>query len=138
MHEHFPLPDASFAPLRPFWDAAAAERLVMPYSARHGRIAWYPDDANDRYDWREVSGRGSLYSWAVVTHAFLPQYRDLLPFATGLVALEEDPSVRLVSLIVDCDPAQLAVDQPLEVVFRPLRFAGVDGERMAPHFKPAG
>jgi len=53
------------------------------------------------------------------------------------VAIEEDAAVRIVTCIVDCDPALLRVDMPMRVVFWPLRFAGVRGEVTAPMFVPA-
>jgi hypothetical protein len=40
-------------------------------------------------------------------------------------------------LIVDADAPSLHVDMPLEVTFRPLEFAGVDGSVVAPLFRPA-
>jgi uncharacterized OB-fold protein len=52
------------------------------------------------------------------------------------VALDEDPSVRMVTEIVDCDPAKLRVAMAMEVVFRPLAFVGVDGTVVAPLWRP--
>ena len=51
-----------------------------------------------------MSGRGTLFSWAVVRRAFLPAFDDMVPFVTALVALDEDPSVRIPTYIVDVDP----------------------------------
>jgi uncharacterized OB-fold protein len=84
-----------------------------------------------------MSGRGTLFSWVVVTHAFLPHFGDLVPFVPALVALDEDPAVRLATRIVDTDPASLSFDLPVRVTFRPLSFAGVDGTVPAPLFAPA-
>jgi uncharacterized OB-fold protein len=62
----------------------------------------------------------------------------MVPFVTGLVSLDEDPSVRIVSYIVDCDPEALAADMPVEAVFRPLRFPTVpDKSVTVPMFVPA-
>jgi uncharacterized OB-fold protein len=87
--------------------------------------------------WRATSGRGRLFSWAVVTHPFLPQYADLVPYVTGLVSLEEDPSVRFVTRVVDADAKSLEFDQPLEVTFRTIEFRGVEGSVKAPLFRPS-
>jgi uncharacterized OB-fold protein len=73
----------------------------------------------------------------VVTHPFLPQFADLVPFAPALVALEEDPRVRLATRMVECDLDALEFEMPVLVTFRPLTFAGVDGEVLAPLFVPA-
>ncbi|TMA56522.1 MAG: OB-fold domain-containing protein [Deltaproteobacteria bacterium] len=84
-----------------------------------------------------MSGRGRLFSWSVVRRAFIPQLAADVPYVAGVVAIEEDPAVRIVTRIVDCDPASLRADMPVCVVFRPLRFAGVHGEVTAPMFVPA-
>jgi uncharacterized OB-fold protein len=84
-----------------------------------------------------MSGRGRLFAWTVVRHAFLPQFAEDVPYATGLVSLDEDPSVRIVTRIVDCDPERLAFDLPVRVVFRPLTFPGMDRTVTAPFFAPA-
>ncbi len=141
MRPDFPLPDVSWAPLAPFWAAAAEGRLSLPRCSSCGRLCWYPKDAcpvcdGQSFSWEPVEGRGALFSWSVVRHPFLPQFREKVPFATGLVALDEDPSVRMVTEIVDVSPEQLRIDLPMEVVFRPLVFAGVDGTVVAPLWRP--
>ena len=134
----FPLPDVGWEPLRPFWKGAAAGELRLPHCRDCERIHWYPTGAHADHDleWRAVAGTGALHSWTVVRHGFLPQLAPLVPFAAGLVALDVDPAVRLVTRIVDADLDALAIDQPVEVTFRPLRFPGVDGEVIAPFFRP--
>jgi uncharacterized OB-fold protein len=141
-HANFPLPDLDWEPLRPYWAAAGRGELVIPRCAACGRWVWYPRSSCPGCHaaspaWTPVSGQGRLFTWTVVTHPFLPAFRDQVPFVTGLVALEEDPAVRLATQIVDCSPEDLVCDEPVEVVFRPLRFSGVDGEVTAPLWRPA-
>jgi hypothetical protein len=50
--------------------------------------------------------------------------------------VDEDPSVRLVTRIVDAEVADLRADQPVHVVFRPITFEGVAGSVVAPLFAP--
>ena len=69
--------------------------------------------------------------------AFIPQLASLVPFVTALVAIDEDPAVRLATYVVDCAPERLRIDLPVRAVFRPLRFDGVVGEVPAPLFVPA-
>lgn len=141
MRPEFPLPDISWEPVAPFWAAAARHELALPRCDGCGAFAWYPKDrcrscGGTAFTWTPVSGRGRLFSWTVVRHAFLPQFADLVPFVPGLVTIDEDPAVRLVTRIVDCEPAHLRADQPVEVVFRELTFAGVRGAVTAPLFRP--
>jgi uncharacterized OB-fold protein len=140
--DDFPLPDVEWAPTRPFWAGAARGELVLPRCDPCRRFVWYPDGVcrwcgGAERTWTPVSGRGRLFSWSVVHRAFIPQLAGLVPFVTALVAIDEDPAVRLATYVVDCAPERLRIDLPVRVVFRPLRFAGVAGEARAPLFVPA-
>lgn len=112
----------------------------MPRCEGCGAWNWYPLDecreCGGPLTWTPVSGRGRLFSWTVVRHAFLPHFAEEVPYVTGLVSLEEAPSVRIVTRIVDADPARLRVDEPVEVTFRELSYPGVDGRVPAPFFTP--
>ena len=78
-----------------------------------------------------------LFSWVIVERAFLPAFADKVPFVTALVALDEDPAVRLPTYIVDADPASLQPDAPVQVVFRELSFSTVpDRAVVVPMFRP--
>jgi uncharacterized OB-fold protein len=141
MHTAFPLPDVTWAPTRPFWEGAARRQLVVTRCELCGRYVWYPQPpcracGGTRLAWAVVCGRGRLFSWSIVRHAFLPQFAAQVPFVAALVALAEDPSVRLVTALVDCDPERLRCDMPVHAVFRPLRFPNVAGEVTAPLFTP--
>ena len=136
----FPLPDVSWEIARPYWEGAAAGELRLSFCSDCGRVNWYPKGEcrvchGGRFAWRAVNGTGSLFSYSVVRHPFLKQYADLLPMVPALVELDDVPGIRIVTRIVDCDPSALACELPVEVVFRPLRFAGVDGEVVAPLFR---
>ena len=139
----FPLPDLDDERTAEYFAGAARGELTLPRCDGCGRLVWYPAKAcpycsGTAFTWSAVSGRGTLYSWAVVRRAFLPAFEAMVPFVTALVALDEDPAVRLVSYVVDCDPAALAADLPLEAVFRPLSFPTVpDKQVTVPMFVPA-
>lgn len=142
VRREFPLPDTEWEPIREFWAGAAREELRIPKCDSCGRACWYPREKcrycqGTAFTWQTLSGRGTLFSWVVVTHPFLPQFVDLVPFAPALVALEEDPSVRLATRVVDCDLDAIEFEMPVAVTFRPISFAGVEGEVIAPLFVPA-
>lgn len=139
MRTGFPLPDTGWAPLAPFWAAAAAGELRVPRCAACDHWHWYPSGpcprcGEEQLEWTLLSGRGRVFSWVVVRHAFLPAFRDDVPFVSALVTPEEAPTVRLVTRIVDCDPGDVAIDAPVAVTFRPLRFPDVEGDVVAPLF----
>lgn len=135
------LPDTDFAPTREFWAAAARGQLAIPRCAACERYVWYPRDVcpgcgSRDMPWVVVSGRGRLFAWALVERALFAPFADSVPYVTGLVALREDPAVRIVTRIVDCDPGDLEIDMPVEVVFRDLAFPGDDRRVPAPFFRP--
>jgi uncharacterized OB-fold protein len=138
----FPLPDTAWEPIHEFWAGAAREELRVPACDSCGRLCWYPRKKcrhcqGESFTWQTMSGRGTLFSWVVVTHPFLKQFADLVPFAPALVALEEDPAVRLATRMVDADLDGLQFEMPVQVTFRPISFTGVAGEVVAPLFAPA-
>jgi uncharacterized OB-fold protein len=135
------LPDLDWEPTRGFWQAAQREELAIPRCDACGAWVWYPAPAcrscaSDAVVWARVSGRGSLFSWAVVTRALFRPFEGKTPYITGLVALAEDPAVRLVTNLVDCAPEDLRVDMPVAVVFRALEFPDAEETVLAPMFTP--
>ena len=136
----FPLPELEWEGTRPFWEAAARSELVIPRCQACGGFVWYPRERcracrSADLAWTPVSGRATLFSYTIVRHVFVKAFAEVVPYATGLVALEEDPRVRLASLLVDCDPKALRLDQPVRVVFRRLPYGSTDVR--APLFTPA-
>jgi uncharacterized OB-fold protein len=71
-----------------------------------------------------------------VRRALVPAFATKVPYVSALVALAEDPAVRVVTNVVDCAPERLRAEQPLRVVFRALEFPGVDRRVLAPMFTP--
>jgi len=132
-------PDLEFEPLRGFWDGARAGELRIPRCHACGAWIWYPRPTcpackSPDVAWTATSGRGTLYSFAVVRRALWEPYAPFVPYATGLVALAEDPAVRIVTRFVDCDVDALRVDAPVRAVFRPLAFEGDARTCAAPFF----
>jgi uncharacterized OB-fold protein len=60
----------------------------------------------------------------------LPPFNERLPYVAAVVDLDEGP--RLMTGIVDAEPAELQLGMALEVTFRPL-----DDTLAAPYFRPA-
>jgi uncharacterized OB-fold protein len=138
----FPLPDPGFEPTRPFFAAAARGELRIPRCRRCDRFQWYPPErcracGSPDLEWVRTSGRGTLFSFAVVRRPLLKELAPLVPFATGLVALAEDPTVRLVTRFVDCELEALRPELPVQAVFRPLGYPRVpEWTTVVPFFTP--
>ena len=61
-----------------------------------------------------VSGRGTVYSFTV-NHQAWDGTTD--PYVIGLVAIDEQPEVRLTTNLVDCELDDVHIGMPVEVVF---------------------
>jgi hypothetical protein len=62
-----------------------------------------------------VSGKGSIYTFAVYHKAFDPAFEDQVPYVAAVVKLIEGPMI--LSNIVDCLPTDVTCDAPVEVVW---------------------
>jgi acetyl-CoA acetyltransferase/uncharacterized OB-fold protein len=78
----------------------------------------------------EVSGRATVVGYTTNQHQWLPGFEP--PYVIAVVAMEEDPTVRLTTNIVDCDPDEVHVGQQVAV-----RFEHAD-DVWLPLFAPTG
>lgn len=116
------LPDVAWPVAKPFWDGCRAGELRIPRCADCGRWVWYPSAAcpgcgGGRHVWTPVSGRGRIFTWVRVHRAFLPGFTERVPYITALVALDEDPRVRLATMLRDVPAGGPVIDAPVAVVF---------------------
>ena len=103
----------------PHWVAARAGRLVLPHCAHCGHFEWpaRPTCATCAAPlvWRECAGTGTLLTWSVVHRAASPAWSGETPYVVAMVELDE--GARLMSNIVECDPAHLACGQRVRARF---------------------
>jgi uncharacterized OB-fold protein len=135
--DRFPTPDIELPILQPFWTAAAQQRLELPRCAQCGLFNWYPHEncsacAHTAFDWVEVEPRGSLFSWSVVTRPLFAAYKSIAPYIPAIVELPQAPGVRLVTRLVDSEPAALAIGAPVELIFADLTYPHSDSGVIAP------
>ena len=112
--------------VQPFFDAAAQGKLLVKRCTACGESHHYPRAicpycGSDRTEWKEASGRGTIYSWSVLRR--VPQ-----PYALAYVTLAEGPT--MMTNIVDTDLDKIRIGQDVQVVFRP-----TDGGPPVPMFK---
>jgi uncharacterized OB-fold protein len=110
---------------KPFWDAAALGRLVLPWCGQCRKTHWYPRGVcphclSTAIEWRESPGEGKIYSFSV-------NRMGKAPNVLAYVALAEGPM--MLARIIGADPDALAIGNKVKVVFRP-----VDGEAPVPLF----
>jgi len=78
----------------------------------------------------EVSGRATLVGVTVNHQMWMPMIEP--PYVIGLVEIEEQPSVRLTTNIVQCEEEDLAIGMSLQVEFEHYE------DVYLPVFRPAG
>ena len=83
---------------QPFWSAAAEGRLLIKWCRSCDQAHYYPRSIcpfcfGDTTEWREASGRGTIYSYSIMR-------RVPVPYAIAYVTLEE--GVTMMTNIVDC------------------------------------
>jgi uncharacterized OB-fold protein len=71
-----------------------------------------------------LSGAGTIYSFSVVRQP-PAGYEEQVPFILALVRLAEGPLIT--AQLTDCDPQDVTIDMPVEMVTRRLRDLGPDG-----------
>jgi len=103
----------------PFWSGAKSGKVILPHCTVCDHTIWYPkkfcgECGSLVVEWREASGEGTLYSFTEVHRGEGP-YRDLSSFVLALVDLDE--GARILTNIVDADPAHLTVGQRVRAVF---------------------
>ena len=128
-----PIPVAS-KETKPFWDAAKQKKLVMPRCtscgtwrfpvSRHCRACGKPG-----YEWKEVSGRGTVFTYVTYHRHYHPGFAGELPYVVALVALEEGP--RIISNIVGIPPDQVRCDMKVAV-----QFEQITADTALPKFAP--
>ena len=112
-----PLPAPIINPeSKPYWDAAQDRKLMFKHCAACGKNHFYPRTIcpfcfSDRTEWRQASGKGTLYA-----HSTLRRTTPI-PYTLAYVTLEEGP--RMLTNVVDCDTSRLAIGQAMRLVFRP-------------------
>ena len=129
MIEAFPLPDLD-ADSAPFWQAAARGELAIQECSRCSRLRFPPRPMcphcrSLESAWRPVSGRGTVWSFVVAHPPLLPAFAALAPYNVLLVALDEEPTVRLSGNLIaaegaainSVDPATIRIGEPVRVVF---------------------
>jgi hypothetical protein len=117
----------------PFFEGCRRGELRVQQCAATGRLIFPPrpmspfaPHATPR--WIAVSGRGCIWSFAVPHPPLLPWYAERAPYNVVLVALEEDPRVRLAGNLVagpgaplaSIDPATIRIGEPVRAIFEPL------------------
>ena len=130
-----PLLPSIVAENRPFWEGARQGELRVQRCRKTGRLIFPPrlrspwaPEVGIEPEWTAVSGRGTLWSFVVPHPPLLPYYAERAPYNVILVALDEDPTIRMVGNLVasvgsgidSVDPATIEIGAAVRAVFDPV------------------
>jgi hypothetical protein len=108
---------------KPYWDATREKKLVIQYCRATGKYQHYPRPCSiytgraSDIEWREVSGRGELFSYTVAERGS-PAFRGHEPYAVVLVTL--DVGVNVMANIMNCTRDDLRIGLPVKAAWLPL------------------
>lgn len=125
MQRPLPLPTPTSAP---FWDGLRRHEVWVQFSPSLDAYVFYPrvlapGTLADDLQWRQISGAGTLVSFAVAQRPVAPQFADAVPHLLGVVQWNEGP--RLATELVGVDPAQLRIGMAVSPVFADQPTAGI-------------
>jgi uncharacterized OB-fold protein len=116
-----PVPDADSAE---YWKAAADHVLALQRCTVCGWYA-YPTtqvckncfSPTRSFRFEPVSGHATVKTWTVMRDAFLPGFRDDVPYVVVEAELAEQPGLTMVGRLQDEPDGRLRLGAPLAVVF---------------------
>jgi uncharacterized OB-fold protein len=130
-----PLPrPGAYMPTQPFWDKAKEGKLVIQFCLDTGKPQHFPRPVSvftgrRNLEWREVSGRGTVYSFTNTFSAW-PGHEDRVPYLCALVELEE--GVRLLCNLLNVKAEDVKIGMKVKLCWEKLP----DGTNF-PAFEPA-
>jgi uncharacterized OB-fold protein len=115
-----------------FWAAADESRLISQRCSscgalRHPPRPMCPHCHSLVFELQELSGRGTVYSFAILHHPQNPAFE--YPVLAALIDLEE--GIRLMSNLRGLEPSGIHIGMPVEVVYVP-----TIGGHQVPVFEP--
>jgi uncharacterized OB-fold protein len=117
------------------WEAAQQRRLAIQQCAACGTFMHYPSALcincqSADLGFTDVSGLGTVYSFAIVRHNFHPAF--IPPYVIALIDLDDAPGVRMYTNILEVDYDDLHIGMAVKATFEDIG----DGT-LIPQFMPA-
>lgn len=119
---------------KPFWEGTKQGKLLIQHCKDCNVNIFYPRKVcpecwSKNMDWITASGKAKVYMFSTAYDMVEPKFMADLPYTVAYVNLEE--GIRMMTRIVECDPADIHIDMEVEVVFHKL-----NDDYYLPYFKP--
>ena len=124
---------------RGVWEGTLAEELRVQVCGACGNRQ-FPGSAcctgclSQDLSWHAASGRGEVFSFTIVRHAFHPTFAEQIPYVLADVRLEEGPVVT--SALTDVDVGAVRIGMPVQVWFDEQTEDAFHVPLRLPKFKP--
>lgn len=121
---------------KPFWDACKQHRFTAQRDCGTGHV-WFPPAPvspathSTDWEWVDLSGRGTVWSWVVFHQKYYSGFADELPYNVAIVQLDEGP--RIMTNLVGLSNDSIRIGMRVGVTFR-----DVDDRFSIPVFEPVG
>ena len=130
-----PLPSIT-GETRRFWEACNKGELLIQRCNHCEEYQHYPRGIcsncwTQDIEWVKSSGKGTVWSYTITYQNRTPGFAEEVPYVLALVELEE--GVKMFTNIHDCDPRDVTIGMPVEVVFD-----RATDRISVPFFRPAG
>ena len=109
---------------KPYWDATREKKLVIQFCRATGKYQHYPRPVSiytgrrRDIEWREVSGKGELYSFCIAYRG-LPAFRGHEPYAVVSVTL--DAGVNMIANMMNCALDEIHIGMRVRPCWLPLQ-----------------
>ena len=103
-----------------YWDAANDNKLMVQYSIETKEYFLYSKQLTNAADsknieWRQVSGKGKIYSFTIVYAPAGPAFKDDTPYIVASIELDE--GARIISNVLTNDIEKVSIGDYVKVVF---------------------
>src|SRR5215469_609830 len=119
--DNFPRPIPEFG-AEPFWEGCNRDELLMQRCSECRKFRWLPQPMcpacnSLKHEWVRVSGKGSVYSYTIITHPVHPAAVSKVPYNVAQVQLAEDPGLILLTNLVGIRNEDIRIGMPVQVTF---------------------
>ena len=104
----------------PYWEGCRQHQLRIQRCSNCRHYQFFPriycsKCFSEQVEWINASGRARVLSFTTVLRPVSSAFANDVPYVVALVTLEEGP--QMMTNIVGCDPNEVAVGMPVEVIF---------------------
>jgi uncharacterized protein len=108
---------------KPFYDAANDEHLVIQFCVACQRWQFPPQPgcagcgSAGSMEWREIAGRGTIYSYGVVHDSPISSLQSDQPYNVAVISLDQAPEIKMMSHLPGSKPGEVEIGRGVRLTF---------------------